>query len=537
MTPDRLRWRCPPTWCARVDDLPDTPEELWGQDGVLAALRGAVATGDHQAIVVPGTWTWTEPVAAALRGLGCAAQALHTGGDALRGRGTPGLLAAFDRQTVVMDLRDLGPSGWSALREALLSGAVRPAATDGNPLPDPAPARLQVILLGPEGSWKALRDADARSQGLLARRVVAEPDLPRTKRTAGLLAERLRRGARTRPSQSALAWLMEQQARGARRGHLRVDLEQARSALGEASKGDRPSVESSWRAIEERRSSVEAFHRLRVRERVVLLGTEGKQVGVVNGLMIYGGGRQPYCVPGRITCRTSVGRQGLVNVERESKLSGRTFDKGLFQLGALIKGYFAQASPLGLTATFVFEQSYGNVDGDSATVAESVALFSELSRIPARQDLAVTGSLNQRGQVQSVGSTTRKIEGWWATCVDRGLTGTQGVVLPAANLGALQVDERVLADIEAGRFHVYAVRTLDEVLELLLDHPAGRLASSPGAGPNSIFGRANGRMRRWSERLHPPRKPADKPPAKPPSAQGKRTTSTPPDEGSGRVAK
>ena len=214
-------------------------------------------------------------------------------------------------------------------------------------------------------------------------------------------------------------------------------------------------------------------------------------------------------MPGRITASIAVGREGLINVERESKYSGRSFDKGVFQLAGLLRSLFAQSSPLGLAATLTFEQSYGRVDGDSATLAEAIAVLSSAAQLPCRQDVAVSGSINTRGDVQPVGSSSLKVEGWYRTCLDRGLTGTQGVVLPRANLPDLQVSEEVAAAITEGRFQLWAVDSVDDAVEIVLGRPAGKRPGKPYLA-GSVYGRAGRTMRRMSERLYPPRKTAAK---------------------------
>jgi predicted ATP-dependent protease len=186
----------------------------------------------------------------------------------------------------------------------------------------------------------------------------------------------------------------------------------------------------------------------------------------------------------------------VVNIERAAALSGKTHDKGVLILAGFLRETLACDHPLAMTASITLEQSYDEVDGDSATVAEAIALLSALSGQPARQDLAVTGSMNQKGRIQAVGGVNEKIEGFFDLCVARGLTGTQGVVIPATNLPHLMVHPQVVDAVREERFHIYAVSRIEEALELLLDAPTG-VASKEGRFPKgSIFGRVQDRLRR-----------------------------------------
>src|SRR5581483_3149220 len=171
----------------------------------------------------------------------------------------------------------------------------------------------------------------------------------------------------------------------------------------------------------------------------------------------------------------SVGRAGVIDIEREAHLSGDTHHKGVQIMAGFLRGRWSQDKPLCLTASVAFEQSYSPIDGDSASVAEVVAILSALAGAPLSQSWAVTGSLNQLGDVQAIGDVNEKIEGFHDACRARGLTGTQGVLVPASNLGDLMLREDVLASVEEGRFHVRATRTIEDVLEVLAGRPAGEI--------------------------------------------------------------
>jgi lon-related putative ATP-dependent protease len=219
----------------------------------------------------------------------------------------------------------------------------------------------------------------------------------------------------------------------------------------------------------------------RVEERVqeliddgtLLIDTEGEVAGQLNGLSVYMLGDYAFGRPTRITVRTFMGKGGVVNIEREAKLSGPIYDKGVLILAGFIGDRFAQDKPLALSASICFEQSYGGVEGDSASSAEIYGLLSSLSGLPLNQAIAVTGSVNQRGQVQAIGGVNEKIEGFYVVCKAKGLTGKQGVIIPASNVKNLMLKQEVVDAVAADQFHVWAVSDIDQGIELLTGVPAG----------------------------------------------------------------
>jgi predicted ATP-dependent protease len=205
----------------------------------------------------------------------------------------------------------------------------------------------------------------------------------------------------------------------------------------------------------------------------VLLETAGAVVGQVNGLAVYDLGDISFGLPTRITAQTFAGRDGVINIEREASLSGRTHDKGVLILSGYLGAKFGQDRPLTLSASLAFEQSYEGVDGDSASSTELYAILSSLSGLPLQQNIAVTGSVNQKGEIQPIGGVNQKIEGMFDLCRLGGLTGDQGVMIPHQNLRNLMLREDVVEAIREGKFHIYAVKTISEGLEVLTGYPAG----------------------------------------------------------------
>jgi lon-related putative ATP-dependent protease len=205
----------------------------------------------------------------------------------------------------------------------------------------------------------------------------------------------------------------------------------------------------------------------------IMVDTTGSVAGQVNGLSVYDLGDFSFGKPSRITARAYLGKAGVVDIEREAKLSGRIYNKGVLILSHYLGGTYAQEKTLSLSASLAFEQSYGEVEGDSASAAELVALLSAIAGVPVRQDLAITGSINQRGEVQPIGGVNEKIEGFFAVCKAKGFTGSQGVVIPKINVKNLMLKKEVLQAVKDGKFQVYAVTTIDEAIAILTGMPAG----------------------------------------------------------------
>lgn len=210
-----------------------------------------------------------------------------------------------------------------------------------------------------------------------------------------------------------------------------------------------------------------------VKEGQILLDFSGEKVGQINGLAVLDLGDYTFGRPTRITASTFLGRRGIVNIERESKMSGRIHDKGVLIISGYLGQKYAQKIPLTLSASICFEQSYEGVDGDSASSTELYALLSSLSGVPLKQNIAVSGSVNQKGEIQPVGGITQKIEGFFAACKLKGLTGDQGVIIPYQNIKNLMLDDEIVEAVREGKFHIYAVKTVDEGISILTGMPAG----------------------------------------------------------------
>jgi ATP-dependent Lon protease len=223
----------------------------------------------------------------------------------------------------------------------------------------------------------------------------------------------------------------------------------------------------------ERVSQLEQIIKEYIDDGRIRIDTSGSKIGQINGLAIYHTGDHMFGKPVRITAETSMGRAGIVNIERESKLSGSTHDKGMLIMSGYLRGTYAQDKPLTLSASICFEQSYAEVDGDSASTAELYALISSLAGAPIKQNLAVTGSIDQKGNVQPIGGVNEKVEGFFKICKTRGLAGNEGVLIPESNVGDLMLSHEIIEAVRQKKFHIYAVKNVDEGLELLTGMKCG----------------------------------------------------------------
>jgi ATP-dependent Lon protease len=263
----------------------------------------------------------------------------------------------------------------------------------------------------------------------------------------------------------------------------------------------RVDVETAIKERFERISLIEDKIQEMIEEGTILIDTESSVVGQVNGLSVYDMGQFAFGKPTRITARTSVGRAGVINIEREADLSGPTHNKGVLILGGYLRGQYAQKQPFSLSASLAFEQSYGGVDGDSASSTEVYALLSSLSGLPIRQDTAVTGSLNQKGEIQPIGGVNEKIEGFFDVCRARGLTGSQGVIIPHQNVRNLMLRSDVVEAVAGGRFHIYPVKTIDEGIEILTGVAAGARKEDGGFEDGTVHGLVEKELQRLAQSL------------------------------------
>jgi ATP-dependent Lon protease len=251
----------------------------------------------------------------------------------------------------------------------------------------------------------------------------------------------------------------------------------------------------------ERHNLIETRIREMIEEGTLLVDVSGTRVGQVNGLSVLEIGGYSFGKPVRITATAALGKAGLINIERESNLSGRFHDKGVHIIAGYLRSKFAQDKPLSLAASICFEQSYSGVDGDSASSTEIYALVSALSGLPLRQDIAVTGSINQQGDIQAIGGVNEKIEGFFDVCRIKGLTGTQGVMIPESNVEDLMLREDVLDAVAAGKFHIWPVANVEQGIEILTGNPAGERNKDGTFEAGTVFALMDDRLRDMAKTL------------------------------------
>jgi lon-related putative ATP-dependent protease len=447
-----------------------------------------------------------------------------------------GALHRANGGSLVLDARDvlLQPFAWEGLKRAIRSREVRIESL-GQALslistvslePEPIPLDLKVALVGDRLLYYLLCEYDPDFLELFKVQADFEEEIDRSHETDMLYARLIGTLARKeglRPlDRGAVARVIEQAARIAGDAekvstHMRSVSDLIREAdhwAGNTGK-DRLTADDVQRAIDGRIRRAGRL-RERVQEQIrrgsILIDTEGVHAAQVNGLSVMQLGELAFGFPTRITARVRLGRGDVVDIEREVELGGPIHSKGVLILAGFLGGRFAADRPLTLHASLVFEQSYSGVEGDSASLAELCALLSALSGLPIRQGIAITGSVNQLGAVQPIGGVNEKIEGFFDVCAARGLSGEQGVVIPAENRKNLMLRRDVVAAVEAGRFHVHAVESADEAIELLTGREAGELGEAgepgedgePGEGgaypPDSVNGLVEARLIALAER-------------------------------------
>ena len=232
-------------------------------------------------------------------------------------------------------------------------------------------------------------------------------------------------------------------------------------------------------------------------EDTIMIDVAGEKVGQVNALAVYQMGEIAFGRPSRITAETFMGKSGVINIERESKLSGKTHDKGVLILSGYLGRTFAQRYPLSLSISLTFEQSYSGIDGDSASSTELYAILSSLSGVPIRQGIAVTGSVNQKGQVQAIGGVNQKIEGFFEVCRSKGLTGSQGVMIPVANVKNLMLKKSVVDAVKQGQFKIWQVATIEAGIEILTGTAAGAPNAEGNFPPETLYGRVQQKLKAY----------------------------------------
>lgn len=407
---------------------------------------------------------------------------------------------------LVLEARDVltKPMAWEALKTALKSDKIRIGIMEQEYQlvatrtlePQPIPLDVKVVLIGDAQLYYLLYSLDEDFRELFKVKADFATEMPWTDDAALKYAqfiamicnsEKLRHfepGAVAKVVEESSRSVADQRKLATRFGDI-VDLIRQASYWSLRSGNGAVTADDVRKTIYERNYRSNKFEeRLQemIEDGTILIDSRGAVVGQVNGLSVLQMGDYSFGKPSRITARTFAGRAGMVAIERETEMGGPIHNKGVLILSGYLGSMYAQKRPLIFSASLTFEQLYEQVEGDSASCAELVALLSSLAKLPVRQDLAITGAVNQRGQVQAIGGVNEKIEGFFEICKSRGLTGKQGVLIPESNVPHLMLREDLVEAIGAGKFHIYPIADVDEALTLLLDTPAGA-AQEDGSYP------------------------------------------------------
>jgi ATP-dependent Lon protease len=408
-----------------------------------------------------------------------------------------GSLLRADGGYLVLNALDalIEPGVWQDLKRTLRTGLIDIQTYD--PLfgfsaaslkPEPIQINVKVIMIGDTDLYHMLYFRDDDFKKIFKIRADFDFEMPKTKGTVTQylrFVKMLCDDEKLLPfDATALAQLIEfgvrlagRQQKISTRFNIIADVAREASYWARREKATVVACGHIERTIDERIYRVKLVEE-KIQEMIddgrIMIDTDGAEIGQVNGLTIYDIGEHAFGKPSRITARTSLGRSGVINVERDAELSGPTHNKGVAILSGYFRSRFAQDRPLVMDASITFEQSYGGIDGDSASSTEIYAILSSLSGVPIRQDIAVTGSVNQKGEIQPIGGVNLKIEGFYDVCKARGLTGKQGVIIPIQNVDDLMLREEVYEAVQKKQFQIYAIKTIDEGMEILTGVKAGK---------------------------------------------------------------
>ena len=414
----------------------------------------------------------------------------------------PGLLHIANGGYIIFQAKDLLANGicYEALKKALRIKeiSIENAVDQRNSMvmislkPEPIPLDIKVIVVGNDSIYQSLLAMDSDFRKLFKIKVEFEENAPITIENVNKLARFIHGFCEQEElphlDKEAVAKIVEYASKLADdRDKISTRFTEIGQIVGEAAtwaKMDRKKVVTKEYvdiALKERTERVKKYdsrYMEMIEQNTLLIDTTGFEAGQINGLTIMTIGDYTFGKPVKITANTYSGKTGVVNIEREVELSGSTHSKGVLILTGYLGEMFAQDIPLSLTASICFEQLYNGVDGDSASSTELYAILSSLSGIPINQSIAVTGSVNQKGEIQPIGGVNDKIEGFYQVCKMRGLDGSHGVMIPIQNINNLNLSNEIIEDVKNGKFHIYAISTIDEGIEILTGVPAGKKDSN-----------------------------------------------------------
>ncbi len=409
------------------------------------------------------------------------------------------------------------PQAWEALRRVIKTKEINMDAireqlgTVVAPTlkPEPIPANIKIIMIGSSYYYELLSTYDEEFDKFFKIRADFDYEMPRSQENMLKIAQFIKGFTMREKTMdfdvSAVCAVVEYSSRAAeRQNKLSTRFNDLAEILGEAAAWAKLDGAEMVTAKHVQKTIVEKEDRLRLyeekldemlEENVIMIDVDGAEVGQINGLAVLDMGSYAFGNPSRITATTYVGKSGIVNIEKEARMSGQTHDKGVQIITGYLGQTYAQKFPLSLSCRVCFEQNYNGIDGDSASSTELYCILSSLAELPIRQDLAVTGSVNQKGEIQAIGGVTYKIEGFFDLCKKRGLTGKQGVIIPVSNIRDLVLKDEVVEAVKEGVFHIYPISTIDEGIALLMSTPAGEKDEKGEYPPDSVHGKVMAKLK------------------------------------------
>lgn len=377
--------------------------------------------------------------------------------------------------------------------------------------PQAIPVDVKVIMVGNGSYYELLREYDEEFDKFFKVKVDFDYEMPRTtenmEKICGFIKGFVEREGTMDFDVSAVCKIVEESSRLVeRQNKMSTRLNYLVEILGESVTWANIEGAEVVSACHVERALVEKRERLGLYQEkleelyddeVILMDVSGGCIGQINGLAVLDLGNHAFGIPSRITATTCIGQAGIVNIEKEAQMSGQTHDKGVQIVAGFLGQTYAQEFPLSLSCRVCFEQNYNGIDGDSASSTELYCILSSLAKLPIRQDLAVTGSVNQRGEIQAIGGVTLKIEGFFDLCQKRGLTGTQGVLIPKANERDLMLEDRVVEAVKEGMFHIYSISHLEEGIALLMGKEAGAVQEDGTYPADSVHGMVLEQLRKF----------------------------------------
>ena len=410
---------------------------------------------------------------------------------------------------------------WEALRRVIKTGEINMdsirellnAQVVPTLKPEPIPASIKVIMIGSDYYYELLSAYDEEFDKFFKIRAAFDSEMARNGENVAKVAQFVKsfveREHTLEFDASAVCAIVEYSSRTvSRQDKLSTQFNHLSEIMGEA---------NVWAQFEDAAVITEAHIRKTIAEKeerlclyeeklnemleenVIMIDTDGAEIGQINGLAVLDTGRYAFGTPSRITATAYMGKSGIVNIEKEARMSGQTHDKGVQIITGFLGQTYAQRFPMALSCRICFEQNYNGIDGDSASSTELYCILSSLAELPIRQDLAVTGSVNQKGDIQAIGGVTQKIEGFFALCKKRGLTGKQGVLIPVSNVKDLVLNDEVVDAVKEGRFHIYPIAHINEGIELMMGHPAGERDAAGNFPADSVHGRVYARLKAFAE--------------------------------------